>query len=315
MESSSVNQNFRQQQLKSSTAQHIHEKAKGGKKCFHCGANISLTAEICPTCGRPVNPNFCTFCGNPMEMEDLFCSECGNSRKGIVCPECGTLNFRSFCRKCNYPLDHLAQAEMEKATKDPVFQHVCELQKHIVELEEQLYPDDESTLSDNDNTMPLSDKDMTLANEYQSLLSIMQDQKIYNQTLEKQSTNNQQAEPSQPSEQPAQWHKKPENLKQLSEEYDAKVQEMNEMLSSMMPDPGTSPQIQRNYYSARKLPIIGTMKTKQLIRKKIGWVCNYCGYTHKQPSECAEPQLGGTWLYKEYEEEKIVTSKTYQYVD
>lgn len=296
------------QQQKQRQAPPNHTTTSGGKKCFHCGANISMTAEICPFCGRSTNPNKCSFCGNEMDMNDLFCSECGNSRKGIVCPECGTLNFRSFCRNCNHPLDHLAQAEMEKAAKDPVFQRACELQKHIVELEERLLSGtDESIPSNTGPSAHLLAKDKTLANEYQELLSLIQTEKIDNQTAKQQTTNTQQVG------QPVKPNANPDALERLSEEYDNEVLKMNELLSNMMPDPGTSPQIQRNYYSARKLPIIGTIKTKQLFRKKIGWVCNYCGYTHKHPSECAEPQLGGTWMYKEYEVEKTVISKTYQY--
>ena len=268
MDHNIASQDIRQKQERRQP-QNFHQEASGGKKCFHCGANISLTAEICTSCGRPVNPNICTFCGNPMEMDDLFCGECGNPRKGIVCPECGTLNFRSFCRNCNHPLNPMAQDEMEKAAKDPTFQQICEVQKQIVELEEQLNAD--------------------------------------YQLPEQQTTNDQHPEQFEQSEQSTQPNSTPDTLNQLSEEYDAKVQEMNKMLSSMMPAPGTSPQIQRNYYSARKLPFIGTTTSKNIIRKKIGWVCNYCGYTHKCPSECCEPQLGGTWLYKEIE---VITPDT-----
>ena len=295
-----------QQQSQGGTAQKAHAKAKSGKKCFHCGATISPTAEICPFCGKPTNPNKCSFCGNEMEMSDLFCGECGNPRKGIICPECGTLNFRSFCRNCNNPLDHLAQAEMEKAKKDPVFQRACELQKHLVELEKQLSLNtDESDLSDTDQTDPLSDKDIKLANEYQNLLSLIQTKSTDNQTIEQISTTD-----TQQNEQSIQVNVNPDALEKLTKEYNSEVQEMNELLSSMMPEPGTSPQIQRNYYSARELPFIGTTNTKKIVRKRIGWVCNYCGYTHKRPSECVEPQLGGTWLYKTYEEVVSVSNKS-----
>lgn len=300
MNNKTASQSF-QQKEKQRQAPQNHTTTSGGKKCFHCGANISMTAEICPFCGRPTNPNKCSFCGNEMDMDDLFCSECGNSRKGIVCPECGILNFRSFCRNCNHPLDHLAQAEMEKAAKDPLFQRACELQKHIVELEERLlYDTDESNPSNTSPTAHLSAKDKTLANEYQELLSLIQTEKNGNQTVEQQPTTN-----TQQAGQPTKPNANPDALEQMSEEYDNEVMKINELLSNMLPDPGTSPQIQRNYYSARKLPFIEATNSIKIIRKKIGWVCNYCGYTHKCPSECCEPKLGGTWLYKEIE---VITS-------
>lgn len=33
-------------------------------------------------------------------------------------------------------------------------------------------------------------------------------------------------------------------------------------------------------------------------RQRHGWVCNWCGCWHHQPSECSRPDLGGTWQYR-----------------
>ena len=84
----------------------------------------------------------------------------------------------------------------------------------------------------------------------------------------------------------------------------ASIEELNRMLASIVPDPGLTPQMQRNYFSARKVAVYHKSK----ISSKIGWVCNLCGCCHASPSECARPELGGTWIY----EEKEITTKTYE---
>lgn len=69
----------------------------------------------------------------------------------------------------------------------------------------------------------------------------------------------------------------------------------------MLPPAGSTPQEQRNYFSARKLPVEKIIHTK--VRN--AWVCNFCGCWHNRPSECCEPWHGGKWVC-EYKEEKIL---------
>ena len=77
--------------------------------------------------------------------------------------------------------------------------------------------------------------------------------------------------------------------------------DLNDTLAKMLPPAGSTPQEQRNYHCARKVAV--TVRTIRRVR--VGWVCNYCGCTHDQPSECSKPYLGGTWKY-----ENITTSRT-----
>lgn len=72
---------------------------------------------------------------------------------------------------------------------------------------------------------------------------------------------------------------------------------LNERLKSMLPPPGSTPKEQMMFYSARKIAV----STSYITRKKIGWVCNYCGCTHDKPIECTKPQLGGHWIYENEE--------------
>lgn len=77
--------------------------------------------------------------------------------------------------------------------------------------------------------------------------------------------------------------------------------DLNSLLDSMLPPVGSTPQEQRNYFCARKVAVT----TSTIRRVRVGWVCNYCGCTHNQPSECCRPQLGGRWTY-----EDVTTTKT-----
>lgn len=79
---------------------------------------------------------------------------------------------------------------------------------------------------------------------------------------------------------------------------------MNDMLKSMLPPPGSTPKEQVIFYSARKVAV----KESVITRQRVGWVCNYCGCTHNQPSECTKPQLGGHWIY-EQKEQSFITYK------
>jgi hypothetical protein len=73
-----------------------------------------------------------------MEPGEKFCSECGNGIGGIKCPKCGTLNYRSFCKKCNEPLDDLAQEAMQQAEADPAYQEVKQQVKELEEIAEKM---------------------------------------------------------------------------------------------------------------------------------------------------------------------------------
>ena len=106
-----------------------------------------------------------------------------------------------------------------------------------------------------------------------------------------------------------------EQMRQIAEAYKACTKQMNDMMQDLAPDPGMTPQMQRNYYSARKLPVVTVTRSKELIQKPVEWICNYCGCHHSQPSDCCEPQLGGTWVYENIEVERVITNKSWQYED
>ena len=79
------------------------------------------------------------------------------------------------------------------------------------------------------------------------------------------------------------------------------TEDLNSILAGMLPPAGSTPQEQRNYYSARKVAV----ETRVVTRVRVGWVCNYCGCTHDNPSECCKPFLGGKWVYEDKVDVKI----------
>lgn len=98
---------------------------------------------------------------------------------------------------------------------------------------------------------------------------------------------------------------------QAQETYQQVVKDIDQLFAEMLPPAGSTPEEQYNYYSARKVAV----ETVRVIKKetKTGWVCNYCGCLHRQPSECAEPWHGGTWIYKTITQTEVV--KEYKYED
>jgi hypothetical protein len=229
-------------------------------QCPYCGVAILSSYEICPQCGHALQSDHCSFCGERMDEDDLFCGECGNPRSGIVCPACGTLNFRSFCRQCNRALNDLGQAEMEHAQADPLFVEMVELGEQLAEMEVALTHPSTETPQ---QPMPTPQPAAPRRSKLQITL------------------------PTLPQE-------------ELEEEYHERVEEMQDLLHKLRPDEEQKPQMQRNYYSARKLPTMKYTVTKVPVR----WICNLCHAEHNNPSECAQPELGGEWIYEE-----IVTGK------
>ncbi len=282
----------------------------GCNTCTSCGIEVEPGWEICPNCGHSLRPDSCTFCGATISPNDLYCPECGNSRNGIECPQCHSLNFRSFCRVCNTPLNAMAMAEVEKAKNDPKFQRMVALAKELAELEDQILEAQAAQETGEDVEVPeapvLSDEDKALLNQYHDLI---------NAVIKSAPADAPAPKAKEKVEEKVEVKKRKQlTVSSVSIEdtiaiYKQKVAEMNQAMSELIPDPGATPQEQRNYYSARKLPVV----TTRVVRSRVPeyWICNYCGCYHRQPSECVEPQLGGTWTYKDIT--TVETVKTYQY--
>ena len=276
-----------------------------GKSCVRCGVPIQADWEICPHCGQSLHAGLCSFCGASMEADDSFCPDCGNPRTGIICPDCNTLNFRSFCRKCNRPLNEMAMQEMQKAKHDPVFPEMLALAQELADLEERILDTPSGEISEEDSEPPqleLSEADKKLIQQYKDLFA-------GSGSLEEISI----PKPKPLKETPVQARPKIQlnvkrvDLDEAKQLYKEKLEEMRGLMEKLRPEGDMTPQMQRNYYSARKLPVL----RKSVSKAPVCWVCNLCGCQHNQPSECAQPELGGTWIY----EDVVTVTKTFEYQD
>lgn len=267
-----------------------------GKNCPKCNQIVNQEYELCPNCGFRLHSSHCTFCGAPMESDDMFCGECGGSVKGIQCPTCGTLSFRSFCPSCNQALDELAFQALEEAKQDPLYQRICTLVEEITKAQ------DSGNIKEKEDLPPHIAK---LMDRYRQLQSQTVEKKEDNELKERKlqeigrGTNNQKNR-TYTSTKAIQLEESGNGDFDLSKA----TEELNALLASIVPPPGLTPQMQRNYYSARKVAVIRTTK----VTETIGWICNLCGCIHRIPSECCRPDLGGRWII----EEKEITTKTYE---
>ncbi len=264
-----------------------------GTSCAHCGAETQPNWEICPACGHNLQAELCSFCGSAMDADNAFCPECGNPRTGIMCPGCQTLNFRSFCRKCNAPLNAQAQAALEEARKDPKVQKAIALVEELAELEAFLFAPAEEEEAVPPEIAELSEENRRLVDQYKDLLAAFRGQQAPTKTEERK----EETPPPAPKLKPG-FSINIASKEEAMKKYKEKLAEMQATLASMIPDAGMTPQLQRDYYSARKVEIV----TRTKVKVPLYWVCNAYGCEHSQPNDCVEPWKGGKWVYDEHEE-------------
>lgn len=253
--------------------------------CVRCGAATEANWEICPHCGQNLHAELCSFCGAKTSSNDMFCPECGNPKTGIMCPGCQTLNFRSFCRKCNTPLNALAQEALQQIRQKPELKKALAIAEELAVLEDFLLSlSGEETVSEEAAT--LSEENSALVNQYKELLALFRGE-----------ANSERTEaPESPVAGPRPRKTFSLNISGKEEalaQYNAKLEEMKKTLNSLIPEPGMTPQMQRDYYTAVKIEIITKTKVK------VGWKCNAYGCVHEKPNDCAEPFKGGTWIFED----------------
>ena len=282
--------------------------------CPYCGQPVKKSWEWCPSCGHSL-VDWCTFCGADIPRGEDECPECGMSRSGIVCPKCGTRNAGGFCRKCNEPLTLAAKKELERALKDPQFLKAAELAVKAAELQARIEAEDQEVpeLESKEIELP---EDVRRLKELLGKTTLRRFDKLSGQKRETGSVAAVAAvaavaEPVEAVEaveapalrmlRQAQQPQGPKSKAELRAEYSKIKAELDKALNEMLPPVGSTPQEQRNYFSARKLPVEKIIQTKT----RSAWVCNFCGCWHNCPSECCEPWHGGKWVC-EYKEEKIL---------
>lgn len=253
--------------------------------CPYCGQPVKKSWEWCPSCGHSL-VGWCTFCGADIPRGEDECPECGMSRSGVVCPKCGTRNAGGFCRKCNEPLTLAAKKELERAQKDPQFLKAAELAVQAAELLARIEVEGQEVTGAENKEIELPE-DVLRLKELLGRTTLRRFDRLNDRSNQK-----------------AQQPQRPKSKAELRAEYSKIKAELDKALNEMLPPVGSTPQEQRNYFSARKLPVDKIIRTKT----RSAWVCNFCGCWHNCPSECCEPWHGGKWVC-EYKEEKILDFK------
>lgn len=289
-----------------------------GVGCPYCGQPVKKSWEWCPSCGHSL-VDWCTFCGADIPRGEDECPECGMSRSGIVCPKCGTRNAGGFCRKCNEPLTLAAKKELERAQKDPQFLKAAELAVQAAELLARIEAEEQEVPESEIKEIELPE-DVLRLKELLGKTTLRRFDKLSDRSDQKRETGSVADSVEAPALRQAQGLRtsttgepcrttcsaanKMKSKAELRAEYSKIQEELNKALEGMLPPVGSTPQEQRNYFSARKLPVEKVILTKG----REAWVCNFCGCWHNCPSECCEPWHGGKWVY-EYKEEKILDFK------
>ena len=278
--------------------------------CPYCGQPVKKSWEWCPSCGHSL-VDWCTFCGADIPRGEEECPECGMSRSGIGCPKCGTRNAGGFCRKCNEPLTLAAKKELERAQKDPRFLKAADLVVKAAELQAMVEAEDQEVLETESKEIEMPEDVLMLKELLGKTMLRQQERPIAAvagvaepveaaEAVEAPALRQAQG-PATRQAQGLVVKQQPKSKAELRAEYSKIQEELNKALGEMLPPVGSTPQEQRNYFSARKLPVDKIIRTK--IRS--AWVCNFCGCWHNCPSECCEPWHGGKWVC-EYKEEKIL---------
>ncbi|MBQ9410692.1 MAG: zinc ribbon domain-containing protein [Bacteroidales bacterium] len=244
----------------------------GGPKCPGCGTVLDAAYEFCPVCGRKL-VDYCTFCGAPMSPEDVDCPECGMPAEGVICPNCKKRNNRSFCGQCGQPLSRAARMAVDKAKNDPAVKRSAQLIMQIAELEAEL------------ETAEVPEEDTTPAEPTET-------EKRYRELMAKVGFT--------PASVPKPTKRNVGRSRaEIMAEYQKAMEEANQLLEDMLPPAGSTPQEQRNYYTARKIAVMETVQETWRgvpIRATMAWECNYCHVLHNNPQECARTELGGKWV-------------------
>lgn len=261
-----------------------------------------------------------------MSLGEAFCPECGNPRGGITCPECGTLNFRSFCRKCNHPLNPMALYAVEQAKADPRYQRALKIAQEMQELEDQIQLLEQQLAQQKlQEAQPAKVLDMSIHRD-KATQDLLDEFEALMRNEGGAQPPKPQAQAPKPAPKPVQQQAKPQQLSlgsggggggdldlgggssfadtsaklaKLKAQYAAKVQEFQAEIDLMVPNPADPPEVQRNFACAHKITTVSRVTEVQTRRERVAWVCNRCHIWHDNPSDCGVREFGGKWVYKD----------------
>jgi hypothetical protein len=266
--------NQEQQQKKNNLIQQAQlndEETISQHKCSNCGWGVTSTADICENCGEWLLTGKCNFCYADIEDGQKFCSECGNPPTGITCKACGTISHFDFCPNCNTPQTEQAQ-ELIKELQDSVeFQNITNLTITESKVSNQIL---QNSLEQINNYLA---KFNPATKKKKSFTLDTDDNNIEENIKATEESSN-----------------KVKSEQQNLIEQEKKEIEAIRLLKDIQSKKFANNQEARRFFGALKI-ILPQVIIK---RKPIGWICNAYGCTHEAPQECADPSMGGTWIYE-----------------
>ena len=322
---------YREQQSKTRTMSQTAQQHQASR-CPNCGAPIAAGAKFCEECGASLGGDkpagtFCTFCGSEISGNEALCPECGNPRGGIVCPDCGTLNYRSFCRKCDRPLNPMALYAIEKAKSDPRVKRAVAVKRELDQMEAEIARLEKLVANESHPTSTDALMD-TSVEQSEATRRLMEDFAELSGTSSEPAQQEQRPQPTQQQQQSVEkatqesapvidWGSDSQShnpgaaasqLEELKKQYAAKSAEFQQALNDLIPDPADPPEIQRNFACAAMVTILTTTTTVTKERKRVAWVCNKCNIRHTSPSDCGVREFGGNWIYEDITKVKKTTT-------
>lgn len=251
-------------------SQSADEETLEQQKCSNCGWGVTATADICENCGDWLLKGKCNFCYTDIEEGQKYCSECGNPPTGITCKSCGTLSHFDFCPKCNSPQTEQAQEIIQEISNSSEFQHVTNL-----------------SITESQSGTEVSNTSISQINIYLSKFN----QKPKREKSFSLETDNKIEDNIKATEESS---KKVKSEQSKIAEQEQKELEAIKLLKEIQNRKFANNQESRRFFGALKI-ILPQVITK---RKSLGWICNAYGCTHDAPQDCANPSMGGTWIYE-----------------